>query len=52
MKPECPSLRKKAAGDETYYFCDINDHPCLVEYHDDECEEYNDFLMESEDERD
>ena len=38
-KPECSNLIKKAARDETYYFCDINDKPCLMEYGD-TCEYY------------
>jgi len=42
----CPNLIAKSAGDETYYFCDINDHPCLREYGDDICEEYEEIMKE------
>jgi len=42
----CHYLTKRAAGDETYYFCDLNDHPCDLEYNSERCEEYEDFLQE------
>ena len=48
-KPECPHLRKKPAGDETYLHCDLVDKWCLLEGNN-ECEEYNEFLKELADE--
>ena len=47
-KPECPNLRVQVAGDEAYYWCLLNDHSCLIKYSEVECEEYEDFLKESE----
>ncbi len=44
----CPNLRKIPAGDEVYYFCNLNDHPCLVEYGTDKCEEYEEYLKEEQ----
>ena len=44
--PECCYLKKRRAGDETYYCCDISDHLCEREYNDTECEEYNNYLKE------
>ncbi len=50
-KPEeCPYLKKRPAGDEVYYWCDLSDHPCEREYNDSVCEEYNDFLKEVDNE--
>ena len=46
----CPNLRRKLAGDEIYYFCDLNDRPCLIEYGTDRCEEYEDILKEWDEE--
>ena len=48
-KPECDYLKKRRAGDEIYYWCDLSDHPCEVEYNDTECDYYNEFLKEKED---
>ena len=45
---ECPELRKVRAGDEAYYWCNLSDHPCMREYDDVECEEYNDIMKETE----
>lgn len=47
MMPECPHMRKKSAGDETYAICDLVDKWCLLEGGDD-CEEYKNFLEEEE----
>ena len=47
-KEECYYLKKRPAGDEVYYWCDLDDHPCGVEYNDEECEEYNDQIKELE----
>jgi len=38
---ECYYLKKIRVGDEGYYWCQLSDHPCSVEYGDNECEEYN-----------
>ena len=47
MKLECPELRKKSAGDEIYYWCDLMGHTCILMYSDGEmCEEYEEFLKE------
>lgn len=46
-RTECPELIKKAAGDEVYYFCNIVDKPCLLEYGN-SCETYNEFLKEED----
>ena len=48
MNPRCPYLKKRQAGNEAYYWCDLSDHPCEREYNDADCEEYNDFLKEEE----
>ena len=47
-KEECYYLKKRPAGDEVYYWCDLDDHPCSKEYNDEECEEYNDQIKEEE----
>ena len=49
---ECYYLKKRPAGDEVYYWCDLDDHPCSKEYNDEECEEYNDQIKEKEEEND
>ena len=49
MKPECPHLRRRSAGDEVYYHCDLVDKWCLLEG-DNVCEEYEKFLKEVADE--
>lgn len=36
---ECQYLKKIRAGDEGYYWCNLSDHPCMVEYNDEECDE-------------
>ena len=47
MEPECPNLMKRPAGDEVYYWCDLSDHPCMLEYDNKvDCEEYKDFKKE------
>lgn len=46
MSPECPYLRKRSAGDEIYYWCDLSDHTCEREYNDSDCIEYNEFIKE------
>ena len=48
---DCPNLKKRPAGDEVYYWCDLSDHPCMVEYNGEECEEYMEILKEEKDER-
>ena len=45
-KENCDYLKKRPAGDEVYYWCDLSDHPCTVEYDDGECEEHADFVAE------
>lgn len=50
MKERCPYLKATLAGDEVGYWCREFDHPCGVEYNEDTCEEYEDFLREQEDE--
>lgn len=50
MKPECPHLRKRQAGDEGYMWCDLANKWCLEEAGI-ECEEYEQFLKEEEIER-
>jgi len=47
-KPRCPNLIVQVADDEAYYWCNLNDHACSGEYSGEECEEYEDFLKESE----
>lgn len=49
-KPECPYLRKKVAGDESYMWCDLVDKWCLLEG-DNRCEEYDNYLKELKEER-
>ena len=43
----CPNLRVRQAGDESFYWCDLCDHPCEREYHNTECEEYNDYIRKT-----
>lgn len=50
MNPECYYLRKRPAGNEVYYWCDLSDHPCVLEYNGTSCEEYNDYLKELKEE--
>ena len=45
---ECYYLKKRCAGDEVYYWCDLSGAACGVEYNDEECEEYNDQIKEIE----
>lgn len=42
----CQYLKKKPAGDEIYYWCNLSDHPCTVEYDNGECAEYDDIKKE------
>ncbi|KKN64725.1 hypothetical protein LCGC14_0488570 [marine sediment metagenome] len=42
----CPELRVVRAGDEAYYWCNLSDHACEVEYNNSECEDYNEWLKE------
>ena len=47
----CPELKAVRAGDETYYWCNLSDHLCVVEYGDEnDCEDWNDIKKEWEDE--
>ncbi len=48
-KPDCPEVRHKRAGDESYDVCDIKGRFCAVE-HGGECEHYKEYLKELEDE--
>ena len=41
--PDCPDVRHKRAGDETYDICGLNDKGCLLEAGL-ECEYYNEFV--------
>lgn len=45
----CYYWRARRAGDKVYYWCELSGHPCMMEYGDSECEEYNDFLKEVQD---
>jgi len=47
-KPRCPNLIIQVRGDEMSYWCDLSDHPCSLEYNDEKCEEYEDYLKEQE----
>ena len=38
-KQNCQYLKARWAGDEVYYWCDLTDHPCVVEYNNEDCEE-------------
>ena len=44
MKERCPELKAVRIGDEACYWCDLSDHPCMVEYGDNECEIYEEYL--------
>jgi len=44
---KCPELRATLVGDETYYFCTLNERICIREYGY-ECEEYNEWLRSEE----
>ena len=43
---DCPEVRHKRAGDETYDICNLVDKPCLIEHGLYECEYYNQFIEE------
>lgn len=45
---ECHYLKRMPAGDEGYYWCELSDHPCSIEYDGKyaDCEEYEDFVKE------
>ena len=43
---ECPEVRHKSAGDESYDICDLNGKLCLLEEGFCECEYFNDYLKE------
>lgn len=45
-KLRCPELKVVRAGDETYAWCNLSDHPCMVEYDKAECEIYDEWLNE------
>jgi len=45
----CYYLKARQAGDEVYYWCELSDHPCQREYNNEECEEYNEYLKEAQD---
>uniref|UniRef100_A0A6M3KGB5 Uncharacterized protein n=1 Tax=viral metagenome TaxID=1070528 RepID=A0A6M3KGB5_9ZZZZ len=48
--PECPEVRRKRAGDESYDICDINGKSCLIEHGLYECAIYDEYLKELKDE--
>lgn len=48
--PDCPEVRHKRAGDETYDICDLNGKACLIEHGLYECEIYYEFLAKVEEE--
>ena len=50
-KPDCPEVRHRRAGDESYDWCDVADKYCLIQHGTLECEIYNDYLKELEDDR-
>ena len=43
---KCPYLKARQAGDEVYYWCDLSDHPCTVEYDGEKCEEWEEIRKE------
>lgn len=43
---ECPEVRHKRAGDESYDVCDLNGKACLIEHGLYECDYYNEYLEE------
>lgn len=43
---ECPEVRHKRAGDESYDICNLNSKSCLIEHGLYECEIFNDYLKE------
>ncbi|KKN19276.1 hypothetical protein LCGC14_0947410 [marine sediment metagenome] len=44
IKPKinCNYLKRIPSGDECLYWCNLNEHPCSVEYDNEECEEVTD----------
>ena len=48
---ECPYLKARPVGDEIYYWCDLADHPCMVEYNNETCEEWEEIKKEWEDDK-
>lgn len=50
MKPKCPHVIRMQAGDETYDICELNTKSCLIEHGQYECEEFNFWLKEHEQE--
>ena len=54
MKPRCPYYKQQSVKDpatdkiyEGIVWCDLSDHPCMLEY-DGECEEYEEQLKEED----
>ena len=49
-KPRCPEVIRKQAGDESYDICGLNTKACLIEHGLNECDTYNEFLKEEDNE--
>ena len=45
---DCPEVRHKRAGDESYDICALNGKACLEEHGLYECEYFNNYLKEME----
>ena len=44
---DCPEVRHKRAGDESYDICKLNEKPCLIEHGLYECPLFNKYLEEA-----
>ena len=44
--PECPEVRRKRAGDESYDICNLNTKSCLIEHGLYVCPYYENYLEE------
>ncbi len=44
---KCHYLKARQAGDEVYYWCELSDHPCTVEYDKETCEEWEEQKKEA-----
>jgi len=45
---KCPYLKAKQTGDEVYYYCELSECPCQVEYNNEPCEELEEQKRENE----
>ncbi len=47
MTDKCQYLKAIPAGDEVFYYCELNECACGAEYRNDACEEWEDGKLET-----